>query len=237
MPASAYALLARTCMRCPDITRGSIIVARLPAVPLAGLLTATVLAACSSSHAPDPSPDPIGNTISPSPTGSRTPSPSPTTADIDVSTVPDEITVDYLQEVMEALDMRVRDAYTDLQSTGDVDEEFVGTMRLLYTNGAAEPQIASLRSDGDIGVDGIASDPLPPRTDVREVFAVADDCVFFSAERTYEPLLAIEYDPVQPYYIALVRSDPNDTNPTAWSIGFETFYPDPAAPAPENPCG
>jgi hypothetical protein len=197
---------------------------------VAAVMGVALLASCSS----PPEQGVASATLSPAPaTQAASPSPTPTPTDIDTATVPDDITPEYVQAVMDDLDEALGRVYRDVAESRELGEAYEAAMRDVYTPFAADVQSRGFRRA--IGVRRLARQPENPVTDVLELIEAGPDCVYFSAERDLNPLLRDPIDTEQPYYIALERGTPTDLNPTAWLLAMEAFYRTEAPP--DSVCG
>lgn len=125
---------------------------------------------------------------------------------------------------MTVLDAKLADVMRGAQQSGELDEEFQAGMHAIYTTRAASTQLRSFRKA--VGVKGLATPPRPPTTDVQQILEATPTCVYFTAIRHLQRMVAVRLEVEQPYYLGLERNDPNDRNPTAWKIGLATFYPE-----------
>lgn len=161
------------------------------------------------------SPSPVA-TVTPSPAPSPSPSPSP--SPIDVATVPAEIDVAYVQAVLDELNRIETEAFRDVAATGEFSERFHALMKSIHTPADADRQIGGFKEF--VGVDGLADPPGLMVSEVQQLLTATPECIEAEIVHDVTPLLApdVELDVEQPYEVKLVRSEPNDLNPTAWVI-------------------
>lgn len=192
---------------------------------LAAAVTALALAAGCSGGDDNPVVEAPTSTSTPKATiGARSPaptSPATTEANVDPTVVPDEITVEYLDAVMERLNAMEARVYRLVAESGDVADP-VATE--LYSS-FAEASMAFDTLDGfeeRFGLDAIASPPEPPVTTDIEILDRTDDCVLFRAHHDPMPLMAagVDYEPTQPQYFRLRPSEPNELNQVPWTMDF-----------------
>jgi hypothetical protein len=72
-----------------------------------------------------------------------------------------------------------------------------------------------------LGMESIRDEPEPPEAEVVEVISQSQDCVFFTAERSFESLFTDDsvYEPFdEPYYVVFLRNEDDRVNPTPWVI-------------------
>ncbi len=186
---------------------------------LVGVMAATLVAGCGVADQASPAATPR---LQPA-TSAPLPSPAPArTETIDVATVPASIDETYLEAVMAVLDSQYAKVFRRAQEAGELGEQFQAGMHALQTPQEAKVQIDGFRKH--IGIDGLARPPRPPTANVQQILEATPTCVYFTAIRDVQPLVAEPLNVVQPYYIALARNQPNELNPTAWRIALDTFY-------------
>lgn len=190
---------------------------------LAAVVGSAVLLSCSS---PPQAAPPA--TLSPAAeTAAHSPSPSATEEPIDTARVPGEIDAEYVQAVMDDLDAAIGQVFRDARDAGKYGEAWHAAMRSLYTPEAVPQQTEAFESHG---FGKLRREPADPRTWIEELKEATPSCVFFTGVREISPLFRKPIDPVQPYYMVLGRHEPDDVNPTAWLIAFESYFPKGGAP-------
>ena len=160
--------------------------------------------------------------------------------EIDVSTVPadpDDITIEYVQAVMDELDPLIAATAAVIHAQDDAFDP--NAQELIFQAYSEASGQAQLETFAGVGPENVRQDPGPPDTDVSELFEQHADCVVFSAERSFRPLLAesVDYDPVQPYYLRLIPGEATTANPTPWRIDFDSYFEDPDEEPEGDVCG
>lgn len=195
------------------------------AVGLAFLLLSS---ACTSNGAEEPAPIPNDE-----PDGSAAPADSDGEEEdegdeIDITTVPsdpEDIDVEYVQAVMDEIDDVILATAIVIGESGSVNDANVRELMFsAYTEADGETHLQGFEN---IGIENIKDDPQAPETTNIELLEKGEDCLFLTANRTFQPLFSNEanYEPVQPYYLRLLRREPGDLNPTTWQIDFDTYFP------------
>ncbi|HEY8341285.1 MAG TPA: hypothetical protein VIK95_15555 [Egibacteraceae bacterium] len=134
----------------------------------------------------------------------------------------------YVEGVMAELDSLLGDVARHVVSSDrQLDEEFQARMRALYTPNTVQDQIEAWEQGAPL----LKDEPEDPTTDVLVVVSGSPECIFFSAERFYDPMLTEPLGAVQPYWLRLVPHEPNPLNPTSWAIDMDTFYRDGSTPS------
>lgn len=192
---------------------------------IAAAVTALVLATgCSGSDDhPDvetlgSSPTSTATTASPTPTPTSTPT---TESSVDPTVVPDEVTVEYLDAVMERLNALEARVYRLVAESQDVTDPVATELYASF----AESSMAVDTLEGfeeAFGLEAIAEPPAPPVTTGIEILDQTDDCVLFRAQHDPRPLMApgVDVEPTQPHYFRLRPSEPNELNPVPWKMDF-----------------
>lgn len=169
---------------------------------------------------PTPTPEPTAAPTS-EPAGEA---PAPDTPPEDV----EEFDAAYVEAVMGDLDRLLGEVARHVAANdGELDEEFQARMRALYTANTVVDQIEAWEQGAPL----LKDEPDDPTTDVLEVVSGSPECIFFSAERFYDPMLTEPLGAVQPYWLRLVPNEPSGLNPTPWAIDIDTFYRDGSTPA------
>lgn len=115
-----------------------------------------------------------------------------TTTTIDISVVPDEITVAYAQAVMDELDRVLGEAIRELVAKGEPTDEFVALLRAVY----AEPQFSKEESyygeDAANQFEGYRRPPGSPKTTVKSIIDSSSDCLVLDGQRSFAEVFTTE---------------------------------------------
>ena len=184
-----------------------------------------VLAACSSDGGAEQS-----DATVPGPS-------STTTTSIDVSRVPDTITVEYAQAVMDELDRLLGDAIRELVAAGVPSDKFVVMLKGLYN----EPEYARAEmAYGEAAAkqfEGYRRPPGSPHSVVREVVDSSKRCIVLRLDQSLDEVYSAATGPV-PSVVQLFAKDagrdPAGWNRTAWQIVASSTAR--STQVPENPC-
>jgi len=148
---------------------------------------------------------------------------------------PDDITVEYVQAVIDELDSILVAGYQLIAQTRTVDDPNVQELfREVYADETAQVQLDGI--ENALGVENVAEEPRHPSTTVLEVLSARSDCVTATADRDLSPLVVEGASPDfnQPFYLTFVRSEGASHNPTPWVLGRAMSYAEDAEP--EDPC-
>jgi hypothetical protein len=203
-------------------------VRRSPFRPLALVLVACLaVAACGGGDDP-PVAVPTDTTAAPTTTTTTTTSP-----------VPDEITVEYVQQVVDTLDDSYGDMIRRYRDDGGPTPETEGWPDLLFV----EPALALVNRNLDDHIEydfvTVADEPEGPATTVNRLVTAGPYCLYFQATRSYEPVLRRVVDvATTEVYVALAREDalqdPAGRALPPWKIGFEGRLE--SGEEPSDPC-
>jgi hypothetical protein len=194
-------------------------------------IAALALAACSGND--DGTATPATTPAEPTTTTTTT---APTPTPIDVATVPDEITVEYVQAVMDELDRAWGDMFRLFHAEGGPTQETWDRLEALY----AEPGMQGMRDYlGVLAADqfpGIRTEPGDPETQVRRLLVSSSGCVFAEVGRHFNAIIEGSPTGFRPNWLGLVQGAdvPNAYNATVWKIILDGGGRD--GEAPENPC-
>lgn len=181
-----------------------------------------VLAACSSDGGAEQS-------------DATVPGPSSTTTSIDVSRVPDTITVEYAQAVMDELDRLLGDAIRELVAAGVPSDKFVAMLKAVYD----EPQYSKEESlygeDAASGLRSYHRPPGNPKTVVEEIVDSSNTCIVLRANRTFKEVMDIESPGVSAVLQLVPKPADAPLNRTFWRVVADS--PADEIQVPENPCG
>lgn len=150
-----------------------------------------------------------------------------TTAAPDPADVPPEPTVAYAQAVMDELDDVQAEAFITARRSGALGPEFAGVFGSLYTSSGVERYLPRIQR---AGLDTVADEPRPPRTEVLELRSASSDCIHAITRRDLGPLLRGAYTGGDPHHVKLLRRAPDAQNPTAWAIDLDTYFLDKSDP-------
>ena len=161
-----------------------------------------------------------------------------TTTTIDVTKIPDTITVDYANAVMKSLDHVLGDAIRDLVAKKAPDQHFYDLLNAIYD----EPELSHQKSVyGQIAADnlrGMSASPGDPIAIVQNVLRSSSTCVVLGVERDMAPILSDPKVGAQQAFAAFVpktsETDPTGANPSAWSMVFDGKTADRQEPL--HPC-
>jgi hypothetical protein len=190
--------------------------------PVAALLAAGVLAACSSG---DPAPTDTFEPIA-SPTATDTPTedatPTETTVAVDQIPPADQIDEAYVQAVIDALDGQVAElARIAREDDEEITERVASQVTALYTGDAENTAYEVFGGDFP---GRIAREPSAIETRIERVHEASPDCISFVAYRDLSPLGAVDV-PTEIWGLELRPSERSSPlNPTAWKIAHEGYY-------------
>ncbi|MGH3666049.1 MAG: hypothetical protein ACRDU8_08185 [Egibacteraceae bacterium] len=136
-----------------------------------------------------------------------------------------------VQDVMDDLDRQFAAMARTAARSKQLNEQFVAYLGAIYAKPAFRPQFDAWRElRGDL-----RGRPGAPRTQVRKILERSRECVYFTADRSFDEVFTRDLTLVQPSYLALgPNKRPNRRNPTDWQLYLDTAYPndDP----PEDVC-
>ncbi len=181
----------------------------------AGLVVAAVVAgACQ----PGRSADPPGNTV-------PTEAPASTTTTVDVASVPAEITVAYLDAVVDRLDVIVGDAFRELVRDRGPNKRFLDLLNAVYDGQELEAQQSEFGRIAARDFENSRSDAGNPVTTVERIIKNEPGCVIVVAQRDFASFFKDPREASTKAYLAFVpkgsESDPAGLNPTVWSLVFD----------------
>jgi hypothetical protein len=185
-------------------------------------IAALALAACSGND--DGTATPATTPAEPTTTTTTTTAPTPTP--IDVATVPDEITVEYVQAVMDELDRRIGDLFRMYVEAEGPTQETQDLLVALYV----EPELTPLREElGQIAAErfDVLDQPVgDPSTSIGVVLDASATCIFAEVTRDLDAVfIGDRGENVYRSWIGLVPKpislEADRLNPTAWSISLD----------------
>jgi hypothetical protein len=172
-------------------------------------LTIGVAAGCSD-DADDP------------PAAASTSSSATTSTTVGVDEVPDEITVEYVQRVMDALDASWGDMYRLYVDSGGPTAETAAWLDALYDGEGRRVMDTELGREAADDFENTRSSAASPVTEVEELVVGNGDCIYFVGERHYAEVFDIPYEPARSRgVVELRRATPSTRNPSAWRISLE----------------
>jgi hypothetical protein len=170
-----------------------------------------------------------GATTTTSSTTTTTEAPTTTTTEvIDPTTVPDEITAEYVQAVLDELYALQGEALRELIAVGQLNEKTVGLLEAVYADAAL---IQTLNSAEALVFNGFAEIRNPPgdvKVTVQSLVRATKSCVFVVAEQDYSQVRLTEVE-LPPTALALVPASVEQIdrgNPTAWAIASDFWNED-----------
>jgi hypothetical protein len=169
------------------------------------------------------------------PRGPATDAPTTTTT-VGVDEVPDEITVDYVQRVMDALDESWGAMFRQYQADGGPTVDNLAWLAELYTDPAYSQMEFGLGQEAADDFQGAVEEPGQPRTQVESIISADQTCVFFAVNRSFGEVLTGVPEQRPTSWIALRDREaaPAERNPTPWKVAIDGT--DDAGNQPENPC-
>jgi hypothetical protein len=169
------------------------------------------------------------------PRGPATDAPTTTTT-VGVDEVPDEITVDYVQRVMDALDESWGAMFRQYQADGGPTVDNLAWLAELYAEPAYQRFEHLLGQVAANDFEDVAEGPTQPTTEDLQIISAESRCIFFSATRSYRGIFGDESAPESEVALLqlVVHTSPDGSrNTTIWQIRREvTSAPDDV----EDPC-
>jgi hypothetical protein len=188
---------------------------RLCSLALAGALLLVAAACSNESDAGSPSAT-VGT------------APPTTTTTLPVDQAPNEITVEYVQRVMDELDKAWGDMFRQYMADRGPTPDNLAWLAELY----AEPEYS--RMEAELGAfaaeqfDGARNEPGSPDTVVQEVIDYSGDCIAFRARRTLDDILEGRplTDAEAESFLGLSARPSSGVqgvrNPTTWKIAVDS---------------
>lgn len=148
---------------------------------------------------------------------------STTSTTVGVDEVPDEITVEYVQRVMDALDASWGDMYRLYVASGGPTLETNEWLAELYTPDEYSVMEIELGREAAAGFEDTRSTTGEPTTEVQRLISSGDQCVYFEGVRHYAEVFEFVADPARTRgAVAITRREgPTRRNSTTWRITFE----------------
>jgi hypothetical protein len=147
-----------------------------------------------------------------------------TVATIDVTKVPDVVTIEYVDAVMDKLDPIIGDAFRELVRDHGPNQKFLALLDAVYDGQEFEAQQSDYGFTAARGFENVRTDPGDPATKVERLIKNVPGCLVVAADREFAAFYVDPKDKI-PGFIALIPksepSDPAQLNPTAWSIVFD----------------
>jgi hypothetical protein len=155
------------------------------------------------------------------PSGSEASADPTTSTTVGVDEVPDEITVEYVQRVMDALDASWGDMYRLYVASGGPTAETAAWLDALYDGEQQRRMDVALGEEAADGFDSTLQPPGDPRTHVLEILSASSRCVRVRADRDYDRVLGGPPTDDKTTDVALRFATPSDYNVTTWQITRE----------------
>lgn len=176
-----------------------------------------VVAGCSGASDDTASPEPDSDPI---PTQ---PAPTPTT--IDVTKIPDEITLGYVDAVLKVIDHLHGEAARLVHANKRVDDRVIDTLAAIYAKTEGEAEAANLTRALTEGLDQYFAElPGDPVTEVKSVLDSSGRCIVVAASTNLSPFFQKPQTPLSGAVIQLglkgADTDPDRLNPSPWLIYF-----------------
>jgi hypothetical protein len=171
-------------------------------------------------------------------TAATTETSAPTTTTIGVHEVPDDITQEYVQRVMDELDASWGGMFRQFELDGEITDSTRTWIESLHGDSATD-MVAELQGIADQGFDIAAESPGDPTTAVEEIIETTAQCVVFSARRSYADVLVGVESGDDTTHLRLRRHDgdvDNRKNTTAWVLRDEVPQDDASTGEEELSC-
>ncbi|HUF33604.1 MAG TPA: hypothetical protein VMN58_10405 [Acidimicrobiales bacterium] len=164
--------------------------------------------------------------------------PTTTSTTVGVDEIPDEITVEYVQRVMDALDESWGEMFRQYKADEGPTVDNHAWLAELYAEpayGQMEDLLGEIAGDE---FDGIREEPSDPVTEVLQVVSATPECIFVSDQRDYGGIFSSGYE-VSPGYLQLVPAPTQVSirNPTAWRVSREVTAEGRTVEEVIDPCG
>ena len=146
--------------------------------------------------------------------------PPPPDPEIDVTTVPDDITVEYVQAVVDELERILAEALVLMMEEGELTIEITDRVGEIFTLEQRDLRLNELTTASEEGFPGMwPSDEIAPRNrEVLGVLDVSEGCIYIEALAFEEGLFPEVTEPA-PSFAVLRFPDverPVEINPTPW---------------------
>lgn len=175
---------------------------------------AILVGACSPSGAKDPE-----TTVPTAPTTAAT------TEVVDPFAVPAVIEAAYVDKVLAALNRVDGDLVRDLVQTNTLSEMANIRLRAIYNDPEFQQELESLVKLFGRGIGGFKRPPGDRRTTVTEIVTASPTCVLAEVTHDYSNVVENAAQPLAGEEVAIVtlrptqaNADPQDLNPTPWSV-------------------
>ena len=149
--------------------------------------------------------------------------PPPPDPEIDVTTVPDDITVEYVQAVVDELERILAEALVLMMEEGELTIEITDRVGEVFAVEQRDLRLEELVDAAEAGFPGMRpSDEIETRRRiVQEVLNKGDGCLYVETVTSDE---AYFVNPVEPVDIYVLLEEPTvsrpvDINPTPWVYG------------------
>lgn len=165
--------------------------------------------------------------------------PEPTTSTtISVATVPDTITVEYAQAVMDELDRVLGDAIRELVAAQGPSDAFIARLKAVYAEPQYTKEVDLYGEDAANEFKGYRIPPGDPKTIVKEIIDSSNFCIVARVDKDLSSVFSDGADSSAAGILEVRLKDrsrdPAGENRTAWMIFGDG--PEVGATIPENPC-
>jgi hypothetical protein len=157
------------------------------------------------------------------PRGPATDAPTTTTT-VGVDEVPDEITVDYVQRVMDALDESWGAMFRQYQADGGPTVDNLAWLAELYTEPAYSQMEQFLGEIAGDEFEGVPDEPGDPETTIEDVISGSDDCIFVRSARNFGPVFQDEPGRTDGLIWLSSRQEPSARNSTIWTLRADAEF-------------
>lgn len=179
----------------------------------------------SASEEPAADPEPEGEVeggVEPT-QGENAQEEGPDPSDIDITTVPDDITVEYVQAVVDELERILAEALVLMMEEGELTIEITDRVGEIFSLDQVNARTASLQELSDSGFPNMRPpDEIRPRLRrVEQILDISDGCIYAETLTFDDAFLVEPSDPI-PVFVRLESPDvarPVDINPTPWVLG------------------
>lgn len=216
---------------------------RTTSLPVAGCALSLLLALATAGCGGSPHAAPTTTTTQPSTTTSSattSPASSTTSTSIDVSLIPPQITVPYVNAVFASLNHLYGEVTRNDIRTESVPPQSVALLRSEFTDPLYGSELRLASDDLSIDPAAVRRPPGDRVTVVKALIRASASCVFALTATDYSDVLTRPSPaPAAEYYELVPKSradDPSNLNPTAWMIKGSVVFPSAPYVAPPDPC-
>jgi hypothetical protein len=152
------------------------------------------------------------------------PEPDP---DIDITTVPDEITLEYVQAVLDELERIYASAVVMMMEEGELTIEITDHIGEVFTLEQRDVRLQELLASANEGFEGFvdSASVQPNQWVVKEVLEASPGCMWIESSRASDGFLLSPPPPAATFVLLEWRDveRPVEINPTPWVIGALRF--------------